>query len=95
MRITFQKIVAIFWLLALSPLVWFPQAALACAVCGAFVQEATRKAFIGTTAFMTFLPLGMLFLLVGWFIRRTLQREEEEAQEALAEQRERPLHSTR
>ena len=52
----------------------------ACAVCGAAQDEATRKAFVGTTAFMTFLPLGMLFLVVGWYIRRTLQREEEEEQ---------------
>lgn len=60
-------------------LIW-PDFAEACAVCGAAQDEATRKAFVGTTAFMTFLPLGMLFVVVGWYIRRTLQREEEEEQ---------------
>ena len=55
-----------------------PSWAEACAVCGAVQTESTRKAFVGTTAFMTFLPIGMLFLVVGWYIRRTLEKEEQE-----------------
>ncbi|MEE3326781.1 MAG: hypothetical protein VX252_05580 [Myxococcota bacterium] len=68
-------------LLVLSALFVFlllPSLAEACAVCGSVQSESTRKAFVGTTAFMTFLPLVMLFLVVGWYIRRTLQREEQE-----------------
>ena len=69
------------FVLVLSALFVFlllPSLAEACAVCGSVQSEATRKAFVGTTAFMTFLPLVMLFLVVGWYIRRTLQREEQE-----------------
>ena len=69
---------AIFLGLTLAAIVFMPSLADACAVCGAAQNEASRKAFVGTTAFMTFLPLGMLFLVIGWYIRRTLQREEEE-----------------
>jgi len=93
MRISFRKSTIISWFAALSVVLWFPQSALACAVCGAVQQEATRKAFIGTTAFMTFLALATMFLLVGWFIRRTLQREEEDAQQALDAQHEQALDS--
>ena len=93
MRISFRKSRVISWFAALSAALWFPQSALACAVCGAVQQEATRKAFIGTTAFMTFLALATMFLLVGWFIRRTLQREEEDAQQALDAQHEQALDS--
>ena len=69
---------SVFLVLMASTLLFLPSLAEACAVCGAAQDEATRKAFVGTTAFMTFLPLGMLFLVIGWYIRRTLQREEEE-----------------
>lgn len=69
---------AIFLGLASVTICLLPSLADACAVCGAAQDEATRKAFVGTTAFMTFLPLGMLFLVIGWYIRRTLRREEEE-----------------
>ena len=93
MRISFRKSTTFSWFAALSVVLWSPQSALACAVCGAVQQEATRKAFIGTTAFMTFLALGAVFLLVGWFIRRTLQREEEDARQALDAQHEQALDS--
>lgn len=58
-----------------------PELAEACAVCTNGQQEESRKAFIGTTAFMTFFPLAMLGIVVGLFLRRTLamEREEEEA----------------
>jgi hypothetical protein len=50
----------------------------ACTVCTSGQEEESRKAFIGTTAFMTFFPLLMLGVVVGLFIRRTLAQEEEE-----------------
>lgn len=67
-----------FGALALLACLMLPSLSEACAVCGAAQTESTRKAFVGTTAFMTFLPLIMLFGVVGWYIRRTLQREEQE-----------------
>ena len=61
----------------LAVLVW-PEAVEACTVCTSGQEEESRKAFIGTTAFMTFFPLLMLGVVVGLFIRRTLAQEEEE-----------------
>ena len=61
----------------------FPEFAEACAVCTNGQQEESRKAFIGTTAFMTFFPLAMLGIVVGLFLRRTLAMEREEEEAAL------------
>ena len=72
------KSLVVFGCLVAAMLAWLPDSAFACAVCGAAQEEATRKAFVGTTAFMTFLPLGMLAVLIGWFIRRSLEIEQEE-----------------
>jgi hypothetical protein len=47
-----------------------PSLAAACAVCMSNDQEDTRLAFILTTAFMTFMPLTVLFLAIRWFVRR-------------------------
>ena len=50
-------------------IVLVPKLAHACAVCFSGRSDETRQAFIGTTAFMTFLPL----ILIGgltWFLRR-------------------------
>jgi len=56
-------------------------AAFACTVCVGAQTEATRKAFVGTTALLTFLPLAVVGSVVTLFVRRTLAREErEEAQ---------------
>jgi len=56
-------------------------AAFACTVCIGGQTEATRKAFVGTTALLTFLPLAVVGSVVTLFVRRTLAREErEEAQ---------------
>ncbi|MAJ61776.1 MAG: hypothetical protein CBC48_18715 [bacterium TMED88] len=66
---------AAFTLLALMVL---PEPVGACTVCMSGQEEESRKAFIGTTAFMTFFPLLMLGVVVGLFIRRTLAQEEEE-----------------
>ena len=50
-----------------------PELAQACAVCGAGQKEDTRLAFILTTAFMTFLPLSMMGGAV-WWLRRRVRR---------------------
>ena len=65
-------VVAAFWLA--------PELAAACTVCTGADTEASRKAFIGTTAFLTFFPLAMLALLIGWFVRRALASEREDEQ---------------
>ena len=76
-----------------------PGLAMACTVCMGGQEEASRKAFIGTTAFLTFFPLLMLGLCVGWFVRRTLaqEREEEAARHAAelpqSSDRNDPLHA--
>jgi hypothetical protein len=47
-----------------------PETARACAVCLASTQDDTRLAFIVTTGFMTFLPLGIVGGCVWWLRRR-------------------------
>ncbi len=55
--------------------------ALACPVCTGIEEEASRKAFVGTTALLTFLPLILVGIAVSFFVRRTLAQErEQEAQ---------------
>ena len=49
-----------------------PQLASACAVCMTGKEDETRLAFIVTTAFMTFLPLGLIGGFVWWLRRRAL-----------------------
>lgn len=66
--------------------VWLlPGLAAACTVCMGGQEEESRKAFVGTTAFLTFFPLLMLGIAVGWFVRRTLAREREDAEALRAE----------
>ena len=67
---------AVTWLL--------PGLAAACTVCMGGQEEESRKAFVGTTAFLTFFPIIMLAIGVTWFVRRTLaaERAEAEAREA-------------
>jgi hypothetical protein len=50
--------------------------AAACAVCGGGDSEATRKALIDTTIFLSLLPLGMIGGTVLWVWRRTTHPEE-------------------
>jgi hypothetical protein len=47
-----------------------PEAARACAVCLSSTQDDTRLAFILSTGFMTFLPLGIVGGCVWWLRRR-------------------------
>lgn len=58
-------------------LLW-PQAVWACAVCYD-PNEKSRAAFVGTTIFLSLLPLGMVFGLVYWLVRRARQFDEEDA----------------
>lgn len=58
-----------------------PGLAAACTVCMGGQEEESRKAFVGTTAFLTFFPLLMLGVAVTWFVRRALAHER--AQQAL------------
>ena len=67
---------------ALVALVVFlgPGVAAACTVCMGGQEEASRQAFVLTTALMTFLPLTILAIAAWWFLRYALAREEDEAQ---------------
>ena len=47
-----------------------PGVSAACAVCFAGTDDASRVAFIGTTAFMTLLPLALLGAACWWAWRR-------------------------
>ena len=49
-----------------------PQLANACSVCMTGKDDETRAAFIAMTAFMTFLPIGLIGGLVWWLRRRAL-----------------------
>ena len=55
--------------------------ALACTVCMGGQEEATRKAFVGTTALLTFLPMVVVGPVIFFFVRRTLAQERRDAQE--------------
>jgi len=59
-------------------LLWIPRISTACAVCMSGNEEQSRQAFIWMTAFMTFLPLVMLFFAIRWFVRRAIAREQED-----------------
>jgi len=78
-----SRVTAAFAGLAAAAASWLlPSLALACTVCMSGQEEASRRAFVGTTAFMTFFPLLMLGLGIGWFVRRALAQEREEEAEA-------------
>ena len=55
-----------------------PETAHACAVCFSAVDE-NRDAFVLTTAFLTFLPLGMVSGVGLWLRHRVKEREAEES----------------
>ncbi|MCS5636469.1 MAG: hypothetical protein NZ990_08115 [Myxococcota bacterium] len=76
------------WMPALSVcvlLVLWVEPALACTVCTGIEEEATRKAFVGTTALLTFLPMLVVGVMVWLFVRRTLARERMEEARQLEE----------
>lgn len=55
--------------------------ALACTVCTGGQEEASRKAFVATTALLTFLPMVVVGPVIFFFVRRTLAQERRDAQE--------------
>ena len=55
--------------------------ALACTVCTGGQEEASRKAFVVTTALLTFLPMVVVGAAVSFFVRRTLDQEKRNAQD--------------
>ncbi|MDE0885569.1 MAG: hypothetical protein OSB70_08565 [Myxococcota bacterium] len=61
--------------LALVAATLLADAASACTVCLGAQTEASRKAFVGTTAFLTFLPLTVVGGVIALFVRRTLAQE--------------------
>ena len=61
--------------LAALAIVLSPQLANACSVCMTGKDDETRAAFIAMTAFMTFLPIGLIGGLVWWLRRRALARQ--------------------
>ncbi len=61
-----------------------PGLASACAVCFTGRSDETREAFIGATAFMTFLPMLVIGGVVWWLRRRVLAIQSEELARAAA-----------
>ena len=68
---TARRTVSLFFLILIAMVV-APQTADACPVCFS-AKEGSREAFLLTTAFLTFLPLGMIGSLVFWF-RKHLEK---------------------
>jgi hypothetical protein len=68
------------WLsaLPLAAMLLIPRLAEACAVCFSGRTDETRQAFIGSTAFMTFLPMLIIGGLAWWFRRRVLAMQAEQ-----------------
>jgi hypothetical protein len=60
---------------AVAILVLAPKASLACAVCFQAKSDATRIAFIASTAAMTFLPLAVVGGVAWWVRRKFVQAE--------------------
>ncbi len=77
-----------------AALFMLPSLAAACSVCMSNDQEDTRLAFILTTAFMTFLPLTVLFFTIRWFVRRARIHDEAQDQVRVARAASAPLEPT-
>ena len=58
-------------------LVLAPRIALACPVCMGGRDDATRTAFLLTTAFLTVLPLALIGGVVWWLTRRARALEQQ------------------
>ena len=58
-------------------LVLAPRIALACPVCMGGRDDATRAAFLLTTAFLTVLPLALIGGVVWWLTRRARTLEQQ------------------
>lgn len=64
-------------LAAAALLVVLPEAVAACPVCFSATEE-NRLAFLGTTVFLSLLPLGMVAGAGLWIRRRSKERDERE-----------------
>lgn len=82
-----QRLAALF---AACVVLFAPALALACPVCGVG-SEANRRAFIGSTIFLSLLPLAMIGGLVGWAVWRVRKQERQRDAEAAAQS---PARST-
>lgn len=67
-------------LAAVSGVLASPALALACPVCFSAKNEATRVAFLGTTVFLTALPLFLVGGVALWLAKRMEQAEREHAE---------------
>ena len=63
---------------ALAALFAYAPSSFACSVCF-FVDDEARYAYLGTTALLTFVPLGMFAGMALWVRRKLRERREEEA----------------
>lgn len=72
-----MKRIGILAVAVLVAMAWFPGTAHACAVCFS-ASEKNREAFILTTAFLTFLPLGMVTGAGLWLRHRVKERDADE-----------------
>jgi hypothetical protein len=66
--------------LVATAIVTFADPVLACTVCSGGQEEASRKAFVGTTALLTFLPMVVAGSAIWFFVRRTLAQERQDAE---------------
>ena len=71
-----KRLVARLAALAIAILAITPAVAQACSVCSAGQDDATRAAFLGTTALLSVLPLALVGGFVWWIRRRTRALEE-------------------
>jgi flagellar biogenesis protein FliO len=62
-----------------------PALALACPVCGTPTNSATRDAYVGSTIFLSLLPLSLIFGLIGWAVWRVRKLERQRQAELAAE----------
>jgi hypothetical protein len=62
-------------------IVWSPGLSRACAVCMSGRDDETRAAFLGTTIFLSLLPVLAVGGVVIWLRRRLRKQEQDEARE--------------
>ena len=76
-----KRFVAILIALLFAFVALVTDSALACTVCTGGQEEASRKAFVVTTALLTFLPMVVVGAAVSFFVRRTLDQEKRNVQD--------------
>ena len=76
-----KRFVAILIALLFAFVALVTDSALACTVCTGGQEEASRKAFVVTTALLTVLPMVVVGAAVSFFVRRTLDQEKRNVQD--------------